>query len=70
MAGSITEFSPLLKPKYRTFLLHFYAVSDKPDAHEEYADLFSEYPSLQMASSIAVGREGTSKGMFRFLNVT
>lgn len=44
---------------YKRFFEDFYAVSDTPDAHEEYVRFFTEDATLIMASRRVVGRDGT-----------
>lgn len=45
---------------YSNFFERFYATSDTPDAHETYVNFFTEDATLIMASSKAVGRQGSS----------
>ncbi len=42
----------------KSFFEEFYKTSDTPDAHDKYADFFTEDATLVMASKKGVGREG------------
>jgi len=42
----------------KAFFEEFYKTSDTPDAHEKYAESFTEDATLVMASKRGVGREG------------
>lgn len=42
----------------KSFFEEFYKTSDTPDAHEKYADSFTEDATLVMASKKGVGRHG------------
>lgn len=46
-------------PKIASFFEQFYSISDTPDAHEMYAEQFTEDATLVMASKTARGMEGT-----------
>jgi len=51
----------------KQYFEEFYKTSDTPDAHEKYADSFTEDATLVMASKKAVGRDEilqTRKGMW------
>lgn len=43
---------------YRKFFEEFYKTSDTPDAHERYAEFFTEDATLVMASKTARGHAG------------
>lgn len=45
-------------PSYKNFFEHFYKTSDTPDAHDKYADAFTQDATLIMASKKAQGRDG------------
>jgi hypothetical protein len=45
-------------PVYTQFLESFYAISDTPDAHEEYVSQFTKNATLIMASKKCVGSSG------------
>lgn len=45
-------------PAYKQFSESFYAISDTPDAHETYAQKFTEDATLIMVSKVAKGRMG------------
>ena len=47
-----------LKPGIQSFFESFYAVSDTPDAHQQYADFFTSDAKLIMASKETTGRDG------------
>lgn len=47
-------------PQIRQFLEKFYAISDTADAHEQYADSFTENATLVMGAKTAQGRPGSS----------
>jgi len=53
--------SNLVKPEIRDYYEHFYAVSDTPDAHQKYAELYTKNAKLIMASNEANGRDGTQR---------
>ncbi len=42
----------------KSFFEEFYTTSDTPDAHEKYAESFTEDATLVMASKKGVGRDG------------
>lgn len=47
-----------MKPEIKAFFERFYAISDTPDDHEKYADMFTENAKLIMASNAVEGRDG------------
>jgi len=47
-------------PALIKFYEDFYRISDTPNAHEQYADQFTEDATLIMISKEAKGREGMS----------
>ena len=49
---------PSVPDSIRKFFETFYQISDTPDAHEEYADCFTENAVVVMASAKVEGREG------------
>lgn len=49
-----------VRPEIKEFFERFYAVSDTPDGHEKYADMFTKDAKLIMASNGVTGREGES----------
>lgn len=51
-------------PAYKKFFEDFYAVSDTPDVHENYADNFTDDATLIMASKTVKGRAGTFLNIF------
>ncbi|KAK4635397.1 hypothetical protein CLAFUW4_00642 [Fulvia fulva] len=46
-----------VKPEIKAFFERFYAISDTPDDHEKYADMFTENAKLIMASNAVEGRD-------------
>ena len=48
----------IFDPAKRKFFEEFYAVSDTPDAHEEYAGMFTEDARFILGSKKARGSEG------------
>jgi len=54
-------------PALIKFYEDFYRISDTPDAHEQYADQFTEDATLVMVSKEAKGRDGESSLQRRFL---
>ncbi|KAF1968234.1 hypothetical protein BU23DRAFT_558651 [Bimuria novae-zelandiae CBS 107.79] len=44
-------------PKFKRFFEDFYAISDSPEAHDEYVDCFTKDATLIMASKKAQGSE-------------
>ena len=54
-----SDYPPLaIGPSIPEFFETFYQISDTPDAHESYADAFTEDALLIMASKQAKGRKG------------
>ena len=54
-----SDYPPLaIGPSIPEFFETFYQISDTPDAHERYADAFTEDALLIMASKQAKGRKG------------
>lgn len=47
-----------VKPEIKSYYERFYEVSDTPDAHSRYADMFTKDGKLIMASNEANGRDG------------
>ena len=47
-----------VKPEIKEFFERFYAISDTPDGHEKYADMFTKNAKLIMASNGVEGRDG------------
>lgn len=45
-------------PAFARFFEDFYAISDSPEAHDEYLDSFTKDATLIMASKKAKGPEG------------
>jgi hypothetical protein len=50
-----------VNPAIREFFEQFYKTSDTPDAHQQYADSFTENATLVMASKTVKGRTGMTK---------
>lgn len=50
-----------VKPEIRSFFENFYAISDTPDGHEQYADQFTNDGVLIMASNKVQGRDSIIK---------
>ena len=46
------------KPEYNDFFSTFYAISDTPDAHQQYSQQFTRDATLIMASKKAQGTDG------------
>lgn len=46
-----------VKPEIKSFFEKFYQISDTPEGHENYADMFTENGTLIMASNKVQGRE-------------
>lgn len=47
-----------IDPTFKRFFEDFYAISDTPDAHEKYAQQFTEDATLIMASKKVKGSSG------------
>jgi hypothetical protein len=45
-------------PAVKKFYEDFYKTSDTPDAHEKYADFFTDDATLKVASKMAKGKSG------------
>lgn len=56
-AASVPE-DKSLKPGIASFFESFYAISDTPEAHQQYADHFTNDATLIMASKETSGRQG------------
>ena len=48
-----------VKPEITKFFEKFYEISDTPDGHEKYADMFTQDGTLIMASNKVQGRDST-----------
>lgn len=47
-----------VRPDIKAFFERFYHVSDQPEGHEQYADMFTKNGQLIMASNSVAGRDG------------
>ncbi|KAK4552461.1 hypothetical protein LTR86_010304 [Recurvomyces mirabilis] len=47
----------LVKSEIKDYYEHFYAISDTPEAHQKYAELYTKNARLIMASNEANGRD-------------
>lgn len=64
--ASYTPEYPMIEvnPAIKNFFAYFYKISDTPDAHQEYAECFTEDATLVMASKTAKGRHGMRLQLF------
>lgn len=47
-----------VRPEIKAYFERFYAVSDTPDGHENYADMFTNSGKLIMGPNAVEGRDG------------
>jgi len=62
MSSYASEYPDVsVNPAVKHFFEQFYKISDTPDAHQQYADSFTENATLVMASKTVKGRSGMTK---------
>ena len=61
MSTRLLDYIPntITDPKFKDFLHHFYEISNNSEAHEEYADCFTNDAEMSMNGKKAKGRYGT-----------
>lgn len=50
-----------VRPEIKAFFERFYEVSDTPDGHDDYADMFTKNGKLVMGPNGVEGRDGESE---------
>lgn len=67
MSSYASEYPDMtVNPAIKQFFEQFYKTSDTPDAHQQYADSFTENATLVMASKTVKGRAGMTKLLLDF----
>lgn len=65
MSSYASQYPDLtIDPAIKQFFEEFYKISDTPDAHEKYAESFTEDATLVMASKTVKGRSGMTAPNF------
>lgn len=58
-----------VRPEIKSFFERFYEISDSPEGHEQYADMFTNSGQLIMGPNAVSGRDGLCHTFRRFDHV-